>query len=276
MATLNFPASLQGWEVMWAISFFLYGLLKVLSWWSFRRRSAPLSKHLAYLLAWPGMNAEAFLLKSLDHEVRKPEIGEWIFAASKLSSGVLLVFILMPLLKDASPLLIGWVGILGMIMCLHIGLFHVLSCWLRSCGMYAKPIMNWPILATGLSDFWGQRWNLAFRDLTHRFVFRPLARRFGMKTALLVGFALSGLVHDMVISVPAQGGYGLPTLFFCLQGIGISIEKSRFGRRIGLGKGFRGKCFAMLFLLLPIQWLFHRDFVLGIFYPFLRSLGATP
>jgi alginate O-acetyltransferase complex protein AlgI len=97
-----------------------------------------------------------------------------------------------------------------------------------------------------------------------------------MKSAVMIGFILSGLIHDVVISIPAQGGYGLPTLYFSLQGIGVAIEKSRIGRRVGLGSGKRGKCFGMLLLLLPVQWLFHRDFVVRIFFPFLQSLGATP
>lgn len=188
----------------------------------------------------------------------------------------MLVLALIPMIGIGLPYIVGWLGIVSMILCLHMGLFHVLSCWWRSCGAYANPIMNWPILATGLSEFWGQRWNLAFRDLTHRFVFRPIAKRYGMKTALIVSFVLSGLIHDLAISVPAQGGYGLPTLYFSLQGLGVLFEKSSLGRRLGLGSGVLGRGFAMVCLLVPIQLLFHRSFVVGVFYPFLQSLGVTP
>lgn len=276
MFSLAIPQSLNGWVVMWTISVLLYVILKLLSWCSARRADAPLWKHWAYLLAWPGMDAEAFLFKSLDGKVSSARVSEWCFAFAKFASGLLLVFAFIPTIGIGSPFFVGWLGIVAMILSLHMGLIHLLSCWWRSCGAYAAPIMNWPILATGLADFWGQRWNLAFRDLTHRFVFRPLAKRHGMKTALVVAFVLSGLIHDLAISIPAQGGYGLPSLYFCLQGLGVLFEKSRLGKRIGLGSGLHGRCFAMLCLLAPIQLLFHRNFVVGVFYPFLQFLGVTP
>ena len=76
-------------------------------------------------------------------------------------------------------LLRGWVGMVGIVFVLHFGIFHLLSLAWQTLGVSAKPIMDWPIKATSVSEFWGQRWNLAFRDLTHRFLFRPLTARFG-------------------------------------------------------------------------------------------------
>ena len=59
------------------------------------------------------------------------------------------------------------------------------------------------------------------------------------------------VVHDLVISVPAGGGYGGPTLFFALQGVAVLVERSPLGRRVGLGRGWRGWLFTMLVLLAP-------------------------
>src|SRR5205085_6806357 len=130
-----------------------------------------------------------------------------------------------------------WVGMVGLVMALHFGTFHLLSCAWRSAGVEARPLMNNPLASQGVSEFWGRRWNTAFRDLTHTFLFRPLTAWLGPAGALLAGFGFSGLVHDLVISVPARGGYGGPTLFFVVQGVALLAERSAAGRRLGLGRG---------------------------------------
>jgi hypothetical protein len=81
-------------------------------------------------------------------------------------------------------------------------------------------------------------------------------------------------VHDLVISWPAGGGYGGPTLFFAIQGVGMLIERSGFGHEVGLGRGVRGWFFTMLALLLPAPLLFHPHFVEGIVVSFMHSLRA--
>ena len=152
----------------------------------------------------------------------------------------------------------GWVGMIGVVMILHFGSFHLLSCAWRRLGVQARPLMDAPLRSTSLSEFWGRRWNTAFRDLTHRFLFRPLRRALGARGAIFAGFLFSGFVHDAVISWPASGGYGGPTLFFLFQALGMMAERSRWGRRLGLGSGARGWCFTMGTLLgfgsSPREW----------------------
>ena len=136
--------------------------------------------------------------------------------------------------------------------------------------------MDWPVHAVSVSEFWGKRWNLAFRDLTHRFLFRPLTTRFGAKTALVLGFLFSGIMHELVISLPAQAGWGGPTTFFLLQAAAILFERSALGERLGLMRGFRGWAFAMLVLVGPLLLLFHPPFVYTIVMPFLDWILPTP
>jgi hypothetical protein len=62
-------------------------------------------------------------------------------------------------------------------------------------------------------------------------------------------------MHELVISVPARGGYGGPTLYFATQGAAMLVERSRFGRRIGLGSGWQGRAFMMLVLIVPVFFL---------------------
>jgi alginate O-acetyltransferase complex protein AlgI len=98
---------------------------------------------------------------------------------------------------------------------------------------------------------------------------------FGPGAGLLAGFLFSGLVHELVISVPAAGGYGGPTLFFGLQAAGLLFERSGLGRSLGLGEGWRGWAFTMLLLVLPMYVLFHPPFMVKVVVPFMAMLGAA-
>jgi D-alanyl-lipoteichoic acid acyltransferase DltB (MBOAT superfamily) len=147
----------------------------------------------------------------------------------------------------AYPLIRGWVGMLGIVLLLHFGTFRLLAVIWQSCGIRAIPIMSNPLRSKSLSEFWGKRWNLGFRQLAHDLVFRPLHRRLGAGGAGFLVFVLSGLIHDFVISLPARAGYGLPTLYFALQGIGVAVEPcdresavgySWHSSRLGLPSGF--------------------------------------
>jgi D-alanyl-lipoteichoic acid acyltransferase DltB (MBOAT superfamily) len=163
---------------------------------------------------------------------------------------------------------------LGIILVLHFGTFHVLSLLWRSAGVDARPIMQAPLSATSLSDFWGRRWNLGFRQLTYRLIFQPARMRSGVVPATLLSFFASGIIHELVISLPARGGYGLPTCYFVLQGLGVLFERSTPGKRLGLSSGTRGWLFAVICAGAPAYLLFHPWFVRGVILPFLVAIDA--
>ncbi|MEX0586334.1 MAG: MBOAT family protein, partial [Pirellulales bacterium] len=258
------------WAVMWALAAGIYVVCKIVTWLNSRVAAAPW-KQAVYLLAWPGMDAEAFLGARV---VAAVSAAEWVFAGLKFALGVTLMWLVVPRLATVGicDYAVGWVGMIAIVIMLHFGLFHVLSCLWRTLGMQAEPIMHWPVASKSLAEFWGRRWNRAFRDLTHRFLFRPLAYRVGPAKALLLGFFVSGVLHDAVISVPAGGGYGLPTCFFMVQGLGMLVERSSMGKRIGLGRGVIGWGFCAVIVVLPSVLLFHRPFVEVVVIPFLRAI----
>lgn len=264
-------ASLPAWAVMWILSGSIFAACKWLTWRQAGDPAAPRARQVAYLVAWPGMDAAAFLGPSPGPT---PRPGEWIRGGAMTLTGVALFFGVARLAGSDRPLLAGWIGMVGLVFTLHFGLFHLLSCGWRQAGRDAAPLMRQPSRSTSLGEFWGRRWNTAFRDLTRRFVFGPLTARLGARVALFAGFLCSGLLHDVVISWPAGGGGGGPTAFFAAQGAGILVERSLVGKRAGLGRGWRGRAFAATVLILPLPLLFHVPFVTRIVAPFMRAIGA--
>ena len=252
------------WVLMWALAASVFAGAK---WLTFadQRLGQIRGRALGYLLAWPGLDARSFLS---DKRIERPRAPEWFFAAAKTLLGAALIYAAATF--SGNQLLMGWVGMVGIIFLLHFGSFHVLSlCWRRA-GVDAPPIMDLPILASSTAEFWGRRWNRAFRDFASRYIFRPLLGRVGIAAATMAVFIVSGLVHDLVISVPADGGYGLPTAYFVLQGLAIVFEHSHVGRWIGPGHGFWGRAFCLAVIVAPLPLLFHVPFVERVVVPMLR------
>jgi membrane bound O-acyltransferase family protein len=265
------PPAWPRWIVMWMLAFAIYFGCKWLTWRRTTVTGVPVWRHAAYLLAWPGLDAAGFLMSVAE---AVPTNAEWLRALRNVVAGTIIFLGLARSLAPHSLYLAGWAGMIGLVLLLHFGIFHLLSCAWRAAGVEARPLMNRPIASISLAEFWGRRWNTAFRDLTHRFLFRPMTRRFGAREGIAVGFIFSGLVHDLVISCPAGGGYGGPTLFFVLQGAGMLVERTRLGHTLGLAHGARGWMFTMLVLVLPAPLLFHPPFVERIIIPFMRASGA--
>jgi alginate O-acetyltransferase complex protein AlgI len=258
---------------MWTLSFVIYLSLKWLTWWEARSKIAhPAWRSAAYLLAWPGMDADAFLDATLP--VAPPAASAWLWATLETILGAILLWLVPRSISPGQPLMRGWAGMFGLILLLHFGTFQITALLWQSLGIKAEPIMCRPFRSTSLGEFWGKRWNLGFRQLAHDLIFRPLYRTLGPETAGFLVFMVSGLLHDLVISLPARGGYGLPTLYFLVQGAGVTVEHSRFGKRLELAHGVRGWCFMVVFLTAPVFGLFHPWFVLRVILPFMRAIHA--
>ena len=263
------------WGFMWAMAFALYAGCKWLTYREARARGVASDRLSAfgYLLAWPGMDAEAFLSRT--SRPAQPHPSEWIAASLKTLLGATLIWVVARTAVPVMPLLTGWIGMVGLIFVLHFGTFHLLSLGWRSIGVNAMPVMQNPLRSKSLAEFWGRRWNTAFHELATRFTFRPLRPIVGPAGATLLVFLISGLIHELVISIPAHGGYGLPTGYFLLQGMGVAGERTRLGRRVGLGRAWRGWLFTAVVAAVPAFWLFPPQFVGNVILPMLAFIGAT-
>ena len=263
-------ANLEGlphWAVMWLLAggLFLAGKLAM-------TQGAGLHgwRLAAFTLGWPGMDAAAFLPGTRGRLTGSQF--SWAAPALNMLLGSFLLWVVAR--AFTSPLAAGWVGMVGLILVLHFGLFGLLAAGWNRLGFPVTPIMRCPVAATSLSEFWGRRWNLAFRDITHRLVFRPVAEAHGQRAALWASFAVSGLAHELVISVPAGGGYGLPTAYFLLQAAGMAWERhaDRRGHAPRLHRWLRTHAFTAL----PAIVLFHPPFVERVMVPFFHAIGALP
>ena len=227
----------------------------------------------AYLFAWPGMGAVRFLSPDLAPRCSGSELMKSAaLAVLRILLGTSLLFVLARYASDRT--LAGWIGMIGMVLILHFGFFELASIGWRALRVDAAPIMNRPLRSTSVSEFWGRRWNAAFNDLAVRLVFRPVARGTTVVAATLIAFAVSGLIHDLVISLPAGAGFGLPTTYFLVQGLGVLAERSPAGKRLLLGSGIAGWVFTMLVVAGPTFFLFHPPFVRRVIVPFMKAIGA--
>lgn len=218
------------------------------------------------------MDAHRFLSLQRFPRERSPAAGEWAKALSITLFGYLLFWMAGPLLHHGWEIAAAWSGLYGMLFILHFGLFHILSCAWRSAGIDAQAIMNRPLSSRSIVEFWGQRWNLAFRDVAHAAVFRPLAHRWGYRPAIMGVFLFSGILHELAISLPAQGGYGLPTLYFLGQLTAVMINVSPRRKRLALVHGWRNRMITIAIVVVPSPILFHPPFLKNVIVPFLRTV----
>lgn len=261
------------WTRLFLISLALFVACKWLTYRRARRRlkSVTLPRLLSYWLLWPGMDAGAFLSPVQDRH--RPPGRLWLAALAKTLLGAILVGILARHLSPENRFWRVSAVLVGLGLCVPFGLLHLVALGWQAVGVNAKPIMDWPFVSTKLTEFWGRRWNLAFHDVAHHFVFQPLARRVGPSRAVAVAFLFSGLFHELTLSVPATGGFGGPTAYFLLQLVGVRVERSSVGARLGLGQGWRGRLFCWAVTISPACAVFHRPLLDNVVLPWMAAVG---
>ncbi len=161
--------------------------------------------------------------------------------------------------------------LLGLSLTVHFGFFNILTGIWRYFGARCSTLFRAPLLSRSLAEFWGRRWNLAFSEMTALAVFRPLKQLPGRSQQVTVlatigGFLFSGMLHELAISVPVGAGYGLPMLYFLINGIGVVLEK----RLAFLDSSLLGRAWTSAWVLLPLPILFHPRFLAGCVWPIIR------
>ena len=129
-ALLLMSPSVPAWEAMWLLAINVFAGVKWLSWASMRKsvsQGADWRRHLAYFLAWPGLDAETFLSPARITEAIRPQLREWLLAILKTAAGAILFWGVARLAYPLHPVAAAWVGLVGVGLMLHFGVLHVLS-----------------------------------------------------------------------------------------------------------------------------------------------------
>lgn len=250
------------------------GLFLILKVFTFASQAHP-RKSWRYLPLWcvatPTLNACDFFASPQS----RPEMrwtSDFLQPMLFALAGLITIVVVVPSLTKHSAYLSGYMAIAALLAVFHFGLLHlVVSLW-NLAGFNLKPLMNAPWSAHSVAEFWGQRWNTAFRDLVHRHIFLPTLRSHGQLWAILCVFIASGLIHEIAISVPARGGYGGPTLYFLIQAAAVFAERYAPGSHTAPGRVAR-RIATGIVLLLPVPLLFHEPFRDRVILPLLLGRG---
>jgi len=222
-------------------------------------RKLPGGHYLFFALAWFGMEPGAFEKRraglSWKSDIR---IGLACMVAGTL--GAFLVW-------EA-----GWrqvfVMFLPMSLGFHFGALRALKGLHRAAGFPVRTLFPNPLLTDSTADFWQRRWNIGYSQMMMRVVGRPIRPWLGRRGGFFLIFILSGLLHEVAISLPVQAnfseGLGLPTLYFIGHGLLIFAEK-----RLPIPAQ---RPLAFISVIAPLGLLFIPKFQEEVFIPCLGVL----
>ena len=223
---------------------------------------------LAFAAAWPGMRPSLFAglgTRSLPGGLRLIVSG-----AARLAAGALLFLAARYAWAEGHAILATALALPALSLILHFGIFNILAGAWRLLGARCDALFRAPLRSRSLTEFWGRRWNLAFSEMTALGIYRPLEPRVGRPAAMAAAFLVSGLLHEIAISLPVNRGYGLPLAYFALHGLLRLAELGleRAGHPISR-HAWIGRTWTIFWLVLPVPILFHRPFLAAVVWPLL-------
>lgn len=206
-----------------------------------------LGRYLVFGLCWFGMDPGTFA-KRRENLSWKEDV--WIGAVLMLigTLGALLVWKMewRQILVMFLPMSLGF----------HFGALRVLKGVLRAKGFAVRTLFPNLLKAKGIADFWSRRWNIGYSQMMQRIVGRHVGDRLGREVGVMTVFLVSGLLHELAITLPVGEGFGLPTVYFVGHGFLVLLE-GRIGNPLG-------KIPALLAVGVPLGFLFPPAFRDGV------------
>ncbi len=220
----------------------------------------------SFTFGWPGMDPARFARAHPKGPAGWRRLAAFGALWSACGVGLLFGARLLWTAGQAVPATVA--ALVALSLMLHFGLFGLLAALWRRVGFDADRLFLAPLASTSLTEFWGRRWNVPFIEMVRLSVYAPLVGRFGASWASLAAFLISGLFHELAVSVPAQGGYGLPFAYFLLHAALLATERRR--RAGGSSqRGWVNRTWTLAWVALPAPLLFHPWFVKAIVWPLL-------
>lgn len=260
----------------WTLTAVIFLSLKLVVLWRAgeeSRRRLPLGRLIGFLLFWPGMRLRPFLIDDQRVERRCAPRQLVTGGVLNIAGGVALLAVAARLPSGPPYEIVTLaLGLVGIALVLLFGVFDLLTAFWQCRGVQVEKQWRMPIASRTLAEYWSHRWNRAFHDFAREQLFRPLHARFGSGAALVLSFLFSGVLHDVAISLPARGGYGLPTLYFLLQAVGIWIER-RWLVHAGWETCWIKRLWTAAVVLGPLGLLLHQPFLERAVLPQLAAFG---
>lgn len=226
---------------------------------------------LTFAGGWAGMRAQPF--ESIGQRALPNAWAMIRFGMSRVITGLLLItlahgIVLLHFDADLTYFLVSPILLVALSLILHFGLLSIGAGQWRLMGVNTYYLFRQPAKAMSLTEFWGKRWNLAFIEMTSVAIFRPLRGKIGKAGALAVAFLFSGLLHELALSVPVNSGYGLPMLYFIIQGVVLLVEKELMSHNAGfLRHPVMARLWVFFWLVVPMPLLFHTQFIKLVVWP---------
>lgn len=282
-AVLLALAAILGWPlppwgrlaVVWALVFAGFKALVLLhtpaealsglGWW----------RYCGFLAGWIGMDVEAWTVeRARVAEAPRRMAGG---AALLVGAGGLAALLLGLELPERWRLAQAWcVWVLGVI-AVFFGFTRLLAGFWNRLGRPVRPVFDRPVYARSLADWWGRRWNLAVHDTLVIAIWQPLRGRASGAGALWAAsgavFLISGVLHELLLSYPAGGGWGGPSAYFAIQAGGMVAERRPWLRRILRAAPWRRTAWTLGMTLVPGPLLFHPPLLRALVQPW---LGQAP
>jgi len=225
----------------------------------------------AFAIGWVGMRAEPFeTLGSQPLPGARGMIGNGLIRVALGLILILLVHIIAPvnMYGTLKIIILSALSLISLSLILHFGLLSISAGAWRLMGVNTYYLFRHPARSTSLTEFWGKRWNIAFIEMNAIVLFRPLQNQIGVGPALILSFLFSGLLHEVAISLPVYAGFGLPTLYFLIQGLAVFVEKkiAQHEDSFMLSKTL-ARVWTYFWVIAPTPLLFHQAFIRHVVFP---------